>query len=227
MKRTTMLIVVFAVFCAGFGSAQESEPQLPPAEDTAPTNRIDETTLTFDDADVVADEPAGDITSFGAADFIRMLLVLGFVICIIYALFFVLRRASNRNHPRSEMLQVLGTTQLSAGRSLHLVEIGGQVLLVGSSENSVNLISEVTNSETVDELLLEASARKRSASGSGHRRFGDILGDMLSRGRVAPDSVRTGRNAVNRKVPVNRPDEDVVTAAGGFYSEQRERLRQL
>lgn len=226
MKRTTMLIVVLAVACAATVFAQQSDLQPPPENDVNETSSgIDETTLTFDDVSDDTDEAVGGITSFGAADFIRMLLVLGFVVSVIYALFYVLRRASNRNQPRSDMLQVLGSTQLAAGRSLHLVEVGGQVLLVGSSENSVNLISEVTNSETVDELLLQAASRRSPAGGSGAKRFGDLLGDLMSRGRGG--ATEPPGSGVRQPVSLNRTDDDPVGASGGFYSEQRERLRQL
>ncbi|MFP4509573.1 MAG: FliO/MopB family protein [Spirochaetaceae bacterium] len=226
MKRTTMLFVVFAVVCAAAGFAQESEPQLPPEDDVSETSSaIDETTLTFDDVSDDTDEAAGGITSFGAGDFIRMLLVLGFVVSMIYALFHILRRASNRNQPRSDLLQVLGSTQLAAGRSLHLVEVGGQVLLVGSSENSVNLISEVTNSETVDELLLQAATRRSSTGSTRARRFGDLLGDLIDRSRGGSSATTVAGST--QPVSMIRTDEDPVDTAGGFYSEQRERLRQL
>lgn len=223
-----MLIVVFVVFWAVPVVAQDAETQTPSVDtDTTSANRIDETTLIFADDDTVADDTAGDIASFGAADFIRMMLVLGFVICVIYALFYVLRRASNRNLPHSSALQVLGTTQLAAGRSIHLVEVGGQVLLVGSSEHSVNLITEVTNSETIDELLLEAASRRSSSGAGATRRFGDLLGDMLSRGRSAGASVREPATT-SRTEPASPPREpEPVGASSGFYAEQRERLRQL
>ena len=91
-------------------------------------------------------------------DFIRMLLILAAVIGVIYALFFFLKRGFRRQLPQNELIRLLGNRSLAGNRALHLVALGRSVYLVGSAESGINLIAEVKDPETLDQIRLESSA---------------------------------------------------------------------
>ena len=87
--------------------------------------------------------------------------------------------------PRDEGLrfvQVLETRNLSGNRNIHLVEVGNHMLLVGSSENGVNLIAEITDQETRDGIRLKASETRAEPV----KRFADILKGFLPKGGKTP-----------------------------------------
>lgn len=91
-------------------------------------------------------------------DFIRMLLILAAVIGVIYALFFFLKRGFRRQLPQNELIRLLGNRSLAGNRALHLVALGRSVYLVGSAESGINLIAEIKDPETLDQIRLESSA---------------------------------------------------------------------
>jgi len=87
-----------------------------------------------------------------------MLLILAAVIGVIYALFFFLKRGFRRQLPQNELIRLLGNRSLAGNRALHLVALGRSVYLVGSAESGINLIAEVKDPETLDQIRLESSA---------------------------------------------------------------------
>ena len=134
-------------------------------------------------------------------DFVRMLLILAAVIGVIYLLFWLLRRGSGRKIQENELIRVLGSRSLAGNRALHLVEVGTSVFLVGASDGGVELISEITEKESLDSLRLKAAEE----SPSGRRNFPQILSEIF---RPAKKPISLGEGI-------------------GLFKGQRERLRKL
>ena len=72
---------------------------------------------------------------------------------------------------------MLSSKSLTGSRALHLVEVGNQIFLVGTAENSVNLVSEILDKETVDGLRLQAE----SAETGERRNFSDVLSQVFGK----------------------------------------------
>lgn len=96
-------------------------------------------------------------------DFVRMVLILAAVVGVIYLIFWMLKRGFRRQLPQNDLIRLLGTRNLAGNRSLHLVELGKQVFLVGAAEGSISLISEIRNQETLDSIELERSQTQSRA----------------------------------------------------------------
>ena len=106
-------------------------------------------------------------------DFVRMLIILAAVVGAIYLLFWILRKSSGRKIAENELIRVLGSRSLPGNRSLHLVEVGTSVYLIGSSDGGVELISEITDKESLDSVRLKAAEetpRQNAASSRSCRR---------------------------------------------------------
>ncbi len=169
----------------------------------------DETQLLFDEPDGADDEAAGQLGEgvgmFGIWDFVRMVLVLGLVIAAVYAVFFVLRRAAGGRYRSSEFIKLLGSQPLPGNRALHLIQVGSQVFLVGAGDSTVNLVSEITDRETIDELRLQANNSEQQPASRG---FSELISGAVRAGDRSAESADAGN-------PIQ------------FMSRQRERLRNL
>ena len=104
-------------------------------------------------------------------DFVKMLLVLGGVVGLIYLLFVLLKRGARNRYPENQLIRMLDYQSLSGSRALHLVEVGNSIFLVGSAENGVSLISEITDKEGLDTIRLELSQKPAPQ----RRNFSDML----------------------------------------------------
>jgi len=155
--------------------AQEGEKPASPAGQT-----LDESTLILGDSGAAQEvSSVTPLSAFGVWDFVRMVFVLAIVVALIYGVFFFIKKAGAPRDDGMRFIRVLETRPLAAGRHLHLVELGNQVLLVGSAENGVNLVSGVTDQETLDGIRL-AAARMRPRT----KRFADMLMGFFGRGKA-------------------------------------------
>jgi flagellar biosynthetic protein FliO len=152
--------------------------------------------------------PAAGTTQASAAtpgvstwDFVRMILVLACVIGVIYVLFWLMRRGTGRKIQENDLIRVLGSRGLSGSRSLHLVEVGSSIYLVGSSDGGVELIAEITEKESLDAVRLKAAEQ----APAGRRTFQQALSEIF-RPAKGPFSIGDGI---------------------GFLKGQRERLKKL
>lgn len=115
------------------------------------------------------------VTGVSTWDFVRMLIILAGVVGVIYLLFWVLRRSSGKKIQENDLIRVLGSRGLAGNRALHLIEVGGCVYLVGASDGGVQLISEITDKESLDSLRLKV-AEQPSVGG---RNFPQILSEIF------------------------------------------------
>jgi flagellar protein FliO/FliZ len=129
----------------------------------------------------IEDEPEGTAARqpvVSTWDFVRMLLILGGVVGVIYLLFFLLKRGTKNRYPQNELIRLMDHQNLSGNRSLHLVGVGDSVFLVGSAENGVTLISEIADKNTLDQLRFELSQKTEPA----RRNFSEILMNLFRTG---------------------------------------------
>ncbi len=200
MKRLILVLLTIAVpvFCL---PAQEAE--------TTTVDEVDETELLIEDSqtgtNLVPDE--GSLNTFGIWDFVRMIIILAAVVGVIYLIFFLLKRSANPKMQNNELMRVLSTQTIANNRSLHLVEVGRQIFLIGAGDNSVNLVSEITDKESIDEIRLRMSEQTVGEK----RRFKDVLSGIF------------GQNGMKQeKIYPMKMDESTQ-----YIKQQRERLKNL
>ncbi|TVR57119.1 MAG: hypothetical protein EA426_12855 [Spirochaetaceae bacterium] len=104
-----------------------------------------------------------------------MLFILGIVIVVIYLFFNILKRSTVGRVNSGESIRMLGSRALAGNKSLHVVQVGNHVYLVGAGESAVSLISEITDQETLDELRLTPEETAPAA----RRSFPEMLGSVL------------------------------------------------
>ncbi|MBO8171006.1 MAG: flagellar biosynthetic protein FliO [Bacillaceae bacterium] len=93
--------------------------------------------------------------------FIKMLVILLFIIVLIYAL---IRFLSFRKRPfhQGNLLSHLGGISLGANKSVQLVQVGRSLYLLGVGED-VRLIQQIENQDEIDELLSMVKKQHQSA----------------------------------------------------------------
>jgi len=130
-----------------------------PVEDP---NKAAQQSLAFGRPDAGTAVPAPAVSVFSI---FRVLLTLAVVAAAIYGLVYFLkfRRAARAGTAQDPFLKVLASAPIVTNRSVHVISVGPQAWLVGSAENGVSLISEISDKDTINAMLLEDS--KRIASG--------------------------------------------------------------
>lgn len=134
--------------------------------------------------------------SVGLSDLIRVIVVLIGVIGVIYLLVYFLKKMSPVSESDEDRITVMATRHLKRDSSLHLIEVGNQVFLIGSGSSSVNIISEITDQETLDRFKLEESESPARTPASFRSLFrkGLSLGSGNKVTDQSPDFLRAQRD---------------------------------
>ena len=152
---------------------------------------VDETQLLIGEGNGAAPEGADgeetaamsdeQITTFTFWDFLRMILILGAVIALIYVIFFFIRKRGSPKLQDNELFSIISTQPINNNRTLHLVQVGNQFFLVGSADQSVSLISEISDQETIDEIRLKLSNQRSDQPKSFRNIFSGFMGQKSVR----------------------------------------------
>jgi flagellar biogenesis protein FliO len=142
----------------------------------------DETPLPADVSGLTADTHAS-VASAGASaggggTVLHMLLALAIVIGLIFGLYKLLRRTANRNDTTVRAdgkMTVVASTPLAHSRSLHLVRVGEELVLVGSGEQAVTPI-RVYSAEEARTIVLDDPDDGMRPLGSGGGKSPGFLG---------------------------------------------------
>jgi flagellar protein FliO/FliZ len=167
-KRRLVYLLVGLLLFSWLLTAQE-DAQIPDFND--------ETTI------LIEDTPAGEVemprgATFSFWDGLRMVLVLGAVLAFIYLLFRILKKAGGPRFSNPELISLHATLGISGGKTLHLVEVGGEYYLVGASENGVNLISKIEDKDALDQIQFKVSTEKPEPP----KNFADVLTRLFQKG---------------------------------------------
>ncbi len=146
------------------------------------------------------------VQSLGVWNFVQMFLVLALVVAGIYLLFYFLKRAGGPRSQETELITVLASRALQPNRSIHLIDVGGNIFLIGSSEASVSLVAAIEDKESIDEIRLKAS---QASSVTGRRNFRDVFTGVFQKGG---NGFMFGGSLMQSM---------------GFLKQQRERLRKM
>jgi flagellar protein FliO/FliZ len=128
----------------------------------------DKTPLPTDVVTQTAAKAAKHSSGSGGA-FVRMIVGLLIVIAVIYGVYWLLKTygKSKKTGPGDGKLEVVATTALAPNRSIHLVRVGDELVLVGSAEQSVTQLRVYDADESRRlNTLLEAEPQLR-AVGAG------------------------------------------------------------
>ena len=203
MKRF-VLLAALVLGSAGVLAAQTAVSPKPAVTSPSPAPLPDEKTLAITDntAANTAPAPAADITVW---DFVKMIFILALVIGLILGFVWFMRRLSGQGAAGDSPIKVLHSQSLGGSRSLQVVEVGGDILLLGVSDSGVTVVKDLTGTETADAFRLSASQRQLKKTG-----FSDLLNGFLGvKPKIRPD--------------VGEPADN----SADFLKKQRERLKNL
>ncbi len=159
---------------------------------------------------------------------------LGLVIALVCGAVALARKVMPRSAAwgRSQTAELVGRTFLEAKRSVYLLKVGNRVLVVGSAENGLSSLGEITDRAEVD--YISCLARGKMTPSPGRKSdFAGMLGGRLSRlvglSRDGGEQIVDDQDAVADSAAIEREPAGAVgaTAARGGVDALREQLARL
>ena len=115
--------------------------------------------------------------------FFQMVASLSIVVGMIYLAYYLANRFLKGNLMKKSVpryIRVVESRFLAPKKSLMLVEVGGEYLLLGSSDSGISLLKQVDMLETIEVVEELSAASKTSASFPDGLQF---IKDMVQKGR--------------------------------------------
>jgi flagellar protein FliO/FliZ len=147
---------------AWFSFAQEVPDGVPPEDTVAglvAPETLPETAFMFEEAAPSTDLSAGP----SVFALLRVVLILGLVAVAIYGLVFFLKKQSGARAEADPYLKVLARTAVTPKAAAVIIAVGDKAWLAGVTDEQVSLITEITDKEVVDAMLLDAANREIAA----------------------------------------------------------------
>ena len=111
--------------------------------------------------------------------FVRMIVVLAIVVALIYGVMWFIKKQAKLDDSKDEFLRQVAKVSVGPGKSVQVVTLIDKAYLIGVSDNSVNLISEVEDKELINAMNLYADKQKNTKK---PRTFADVLEIFMPNG---------------------------------------------
>lgn len=123
----------------------------------------------------------------GGGALVRIVVGLGVVLAVVYGIYWLLRayarsRGDTKAEERDARIEVVATTTLAPTRALHLVRVGGDVVLVGATDQGITPVRTWSGEEARRLAPLLDPPLPPPASGGGAGRVVDGLRRRTVRG---------------------------------------------
>lgn len=106
---------------------------------------------------------------------LRTIAVLAAIIVGIYLILRLFLKSRNKIVTDTGLIKVLSSYPLAANRVIQVVEIAGKIMILGVSESSINLITEVEDQEFIDKIKL-LSSKESKVGGSFKDQIFKLMG---------------------------------------------------
>jgi len=113
--------------------------------------------------------------SKGYLSYFKIVLVLALVVGAIYAIFYFIKKSLRIKDQIGEGATVLLNYSIGPAKWLQIVYIGGKYLILGVTNDNINLISEITDQKEIERLEINLNEQKVDSGNS----FSTIITNFL------------------------------------------------
>jgi flagellar protein FliO/FliZ len=119
---------------------------------------------------------------------IKILFVLIVIALAIYGVIYFIKKSRTTEEKQDSYLKLLSAIPINPRTAVAVVSVGGKAWLVGVSDSSVSLISEIDDKEAIDAMILEHEKRTPDLQG------GKIQSFLSTLQRFIPPQVSKPKN---------------------------------
>ncbi len=197
-KIKSVFLLIFCLFFTNFlsfaqnslaveNSSSQSEQNLQNFQISSQNSALDESQILLNQEQKSEENIPLDFTRQNSSEskgaggiwiFIRMILVLALIVFLIWFIFKMMKKSVDGKNESDPFLRKTASISLGAGKSVVIVTLIDKAYLLGVSENSVNLITEITDEQMINALNLYADKTQNSERAKS---FDEVLKMFMGR----------------------------------------------
>lgn len=211
IRKTLAVILLMAVCCLVFSQDTQINSSENQNEELISNLKSIESGYTFSNnsANNVSsgtENDSGQASSSGASSsavagsgstvwlFVRMILVLVLVIACIYGIVWLLKKSMRPGAENDPYLKKTASITLAPGKTVQIVTLQDKAYLLGVSDSSITLISEIDDKELIDTMNLNAPVGGNSKKPAD---FASLLASLTGSAKRTERFLRSKREDLN------------------------------
>lgn len=129
----------------------------------------------------------------------KTVFVLGLMVGVFYYFFRFVTKKAGIQVLGEDVVNLLSVVPLGQNKYLHVVDIAGKVMVLGVSDNNINLITEVASKEEADRIRLLSSKSAPVQEGGFQEYLSRQIGTLI--GKIS--DIKKGKDVTEKDPPSN------------------------
>lgn len=182
VKRKSLFLIIF-LFAFAFNCFSQTTVTEPQTESAA---SFENNTEYFSDSN--GSENSSDVykSSSAAKMIIKMIVVLALVIAALYGIMHFFKKKNNVVQSDDDFLRRVSTLNLAPGKSIEIVTLVDKGYVLGVTDGSINLISEITDKEMISALNVNFDKKQNTKKPMN---FNEVLEMFLPLGKKSEKNI--------------------------------------
>lgn len=148
---------------------------------------------------------------------IKTILILGFLVGGFYYFFRFVTRKTGIKTLGGDVVQVLSIVPIGQNRFLQIIDLAGRILVLGVTDASVNLITEIKDRDEINKIKLESSKSKPIQPGGFQEYISSYITKLLGKINV--------KSKTHEEYKYDADDLDIDRM--NYLKRQKDRLKRL
>lgn len=190
MTRKNLVVFLFVLVCSAFSVFAQQNPNQSSEENQV----IAQTENSFDESSIVlGGTPQNQAQERNSSTFfllLRMILFLAVVVACIFLVFRFMKKTMATPDNDDIFMRIVSSVNISPSKSVQIVTLTDKyAFLIGVSDDSVNLISQIDDPELIQAMNLYSDKQKKK---NKPKNFADILDIFMPNGPRDNENVMSG-----------------------------------
>ena len=207
IKKALAVFLCMTAFCLGFSQTAQADSTENQSSDAMTALKSTETQYAIgnnqasDNTNTAVQTGAGTTTNNNSNNtglwstigpFVNMILVLIAVIACIYGIVWLLKKSMRPGAENDPYLKKTASITLSPGKTVQVVTLQDKAYLLGVSDSSITLISEIEDKELIDAMNLNTPV-----GGKKPANFAALLASLTGSAKRTENFLRSKREKLN------------------------------
>lgn len=190
-------------------------------------NKDSKSPETAEDTLYTYDKPEAEEVSYGWLIF-KTLIVLGLLGFGFYMFFRFITKKVGVPSLGKNIVQLLAISPIGQGKFIQVVDIAGKILVLGVTDNNINLITEITEKDEIDRIKL-LNSKSVTEQGKSTENFQEFIKNQIGNISEIFKSHKTSENTRRKKHSFNDfvNDDSQEDNKLDYLKKQKDRLKKL
>lgn len=143
----------------------------------------------------------------------KSLIIIGSIVAGFYYFFKFVTKQTGMSLRGEGVVDVMSTVPLGPNKFLQIVDVAGKILVLGVTDNNINLVSEITDKQEIDKIRLESSKADIAKPGGFQEHLSKYIDTVVT--KVSDSKKKLEKKTIQNDYDLN------------YLKKQKDRLKRI